>query len=80
MVIPFAILRNVRLSKRQQWILYPLFSLVLVTIIIAIVRAIISTQGMENRLDVTWMLFLNNIEASTGMIASSINTGIQYFS
>ncbi|KAF2466271.1 uncharacterized protein BDR25DRAFT_268691, partial [Lindgomyces ingoldianus] len=74
MAMPFAILRNVRLSKRQRQILYPLFSLSIVTMTIAIVRAVISTQGMKNNLGVTWMLFLNNIEASIAIIIACIGS------
>ena len=66
MAIPFAILRNVRLTRRQKWILYPLFSLVVVTIIVTLVRAVLSTQGLKSKIDIIWMLFFINIEACTG--------------
>lgn len=66
MAIPFAILHRVRLSIRQRLILYTLFSLVVITMAVAIVRAVFGTKVMKQTLNVTWLLFLAQIEASTG--------------
>jgi membrane-associated HD superfamily phosphohydrolase len=67
MVIPFTILYHLQLSSRQRWILYALFSLVIVTISVAIVRVVISSQNMRQTLNVTWLLFLTHVEANTCM-------------
>lgn len=67
MAIPFAILYRVRLRQRQRLILYAIFSLAVITMSVAIVRAVLSTRGMKSHLDVTWLLFLTHVEANTGM-------------
>ncbi|KAF2662367.1 hypothetical protein K491DRAFT_709738 [Lophiostoma macrostomum CBS 122681] len=74
MVIPFTILYHLRLSPRQKLILYALFSLVFVTISVAIVRVVISSRNMRQTLNVTWLLFLTHIEANTSIIVACIGS------
>lgn len=66
--IPFTILSHMRLALRQKLILYSIFSLDLVTMLVAVVRVIISARGMarDKMFQIILLLFLSLIEANTG--------------
>ncbi|KAJ4360313.1 uncharacterized protein N0V89_000874 [Didymosphaeria variabile] len=74
--IPFAILSHMRLSLRQKLILYSIFSFELITMLVAVVRVVISARGISrNRMfQITLLLFLTHIEANTAIIVACAAT------
>ncbi|KAH7130796.1 hypothetical protein B0J11DRAFT_603180 [Dendryphion nanum] len=72
MTIPFNILRRVRLSLRQRIFLSGIFSLVVITITFAIVRAVITTVNVKNQMDPIWMYLWTNIELSIAIIIACV--------
>ncbi|KAF2705459.1 hypothetical protein K504DRAFT_414361 [Pleomassaria siparia CBS 279.74] len=72
MSIPFNILWRVRLSPQQRIALSGIFSLVLITIIFAIVRAAITTVGVTNQMDPIWMYLWTNIELNVAIIVACV--------
>lgn len=66
MSIPFLILRRVRISSYQKIALSAVFSLVIVTMIFAIVRAVITTVGVTRQIDPIWFFMWTTIELNIG--------------
>jgi hypothetical protein len=69
MAIPFAILRHVRLSRKQRVVLYSLFSLVVLTMGVIITRLVIAIRArLKMGLTVALVIFLADVEANTGAL------------
>lgn len=66
MSIPFLIVSRVRISRRQKFALSAIFSLVVFTMIFAIVRATITTVGVQKQIDPVWMYMWTSIELNVG--------------
>lgn len=66
MSIPFNILWRVRLTRSQRIALSAVFSLVMITIIFAIVRAAITTLGVRRQMDPTWFYLWTIVELNVG--------------
>ena len=66
MTIPFLILRRTRISTRQKVALSIVFSLVIITMVIAIVRAALTTSRVSKQIDPTWMYMWSIIELNVG--------------
>lgn len=67
MSIPFLILRRVRISTHQKIVLCAVLSLVIITMIFAIVRATVTTVGVKRQIDTLWMYLWTSIELNVGM-------------
>lgn len=74
MSIPLNILRRSRIPLRQSLALGGVFSLVLVTITFAIVRATLSTVGVTKQMDSPWVLVWSTAEASIAIIVACIGS------
>ncbi|PSN71564.1 hypothetical protein BS50DRAFT_570891 [Corynespora cassiicola Philippines] len=72
MTIPFMILRRVRISIRQRIALSLVFSLVVVTMIFAIVRATITTINVNAQMDPIWMYMWTNIELNVAIVVACV--------
>lgn len=66
MTIPFLILRKTRISARQKVALSIVFSLVVITMVFAIVRAALTTTRVSKQIDPTWMYMWSIIELNVG--------------
>jgi hypothetical protein len=70
MSMPISILWNVRISLRRKFLLGGLFSLVVITMLVAIVRVtVVSRKGAlsnRNQVEVTWLYLWHFIESSVG--------------
>jgi hypothetical protein len=66
MSIPFLLLRHVRISRQQKMALSGIFSLVVFTIIFAVVRAILTTVHVGKQMDPIWMYLWTSIELNVG--------------
>lgn len=66
MSIPFLIVRRVRISTHQKVVLCAVFSLVIITMIFAIVRATVTTVGVKRQIDPLWMYLWTSIELNVG--------------
>lgn len=64
--IPFFLLWKVHISPRQKLALSGIFSLVIFTIIFAIVRATITTVHANEQMDPIWMYLWTVIELNVG--------------
>lgn len=71
--IPFIILHRIRISKQQKIALSAIFSLVVLTIIFAIVRATITTIGVKKQMDPTWVYMWTSIELNIGKSPEDIS-------
>lgn len=74
MSIPFSILWRVQLSPCQRIAFLGIFSLVVITITFSIVRAAITTIGVENQMDPIWMYLWTNVELNVGKLISHHST------
>ncbi|PVI00871.1 hypothetical protein DM02DRAFT_655000 [Periconia macrospinosa] len=75
MVIPFMILSHVRLSTKQKFVLYSLFSLVLITMAVCLARVIVSMKARSKRgLTVSLLVFLAHLEAATAIFVACIGS------
>ncbi|KAF2798004.1 hypothetical protein K505DRAFT_191595, partial [Melanomma pulvis-pyrius CBS 109.77] len=72
MSIPFSILWRVRLSLCQRIAFSGIFSLVVITIVFAIVRAAITTIGATNQMDPIWMYLWTNVELNVAIIIACV--------
>jgi hypothetical protein len=64
--VPFVVLSNMRLSRRQKWVLYSLFSLEIITVLVAIMRCVLVAVGMSAmKMDLIVLLVLTQIAAAT---------------
>ncbi|KAF1998771.1 hypothetical protein P154DRAFT_536085 [Amniculicola lignicola CBS 123094] len=73
MAIPFATLWKVKITVRQRLILSFLFGLTIVTMAVALTRAILSTNGPRKPgLNLTWLLFFTHVEATTSIIVACV--------
>ncbi|KAF1960847.1 hypothetical protein CC80DRAFT_590173 [Byssothecium circinans] len=73
--IPFVLLSNVRkIPMKKKLLLYSLFSVEVITVIVAIVRCVIATLGMQSDADlrVAMLLFLTHLEASIAIIVACV--------
>ncbi|KAF1972671.1 hypothetical protein BU23DRAFT_155798 [Bimuria novae-zelandiae CBS 107.79] len=70
--IPFLILRNTRISTRQKVALSIIFSLVIVTMIFAIVRVALTTTGVSRQIDPTWMYMWSSVELNIAIVIACI--------
>lgn len=66
MSIPYLILRHVRISTHQKVVLCTVFSLVVITMTFAIVRAIVTTVGVKRQIDPLWLYLWTSIELNIG--------------
>jgi hypothetical protein len=66
MTIPFLILRHIRISTRQRVALSAIFSLVVITMIFAILRAALTTVGVKYQMPPVTMYMWTNIELNVG--------------
>ena len=66
MSIPFLLLRHARISRRQKIALSGIFSLVVFTIIIAIVRATLTIIRVDQQMDPIWIYLWTSIELNVG--------------
>lgn len=64
--LPFCILYRIRLSVRQRVVLSSLFSLALITIVVSIVRVLVGTPKVANKLDGGMILLFSHIETNVG--------------
>ena len=74
MTIPFNILWRSRIPRRQSLALGGVFSLVLVTITFAIVRATLSTVGVTKQMDTPWVLVWSSAEANIAIVVACIGS------
>ncbi|CAI6332456.1 unnamed protein product [Periconia digitata] len=75
MAIPYMILRHVRLSTKQKLVLYSLFSLVIITIGVALTRVIVSMKARrQGGLTVSLLVFLADAEAATALFVACIGS------
>ncbi|KAF2675982.1 hypothetical protein K458DRAFT_437605 [Lentithecium fluviatile CBS 122367] len=73
--IPFVVLFNVRLSVRKKLVLYSLFSLEVITILVAIGRCVVVTRGMiSETMSVSLLLLLTHVAASTAVVVACIGS------
>ncbi|KAH7345874.1 hypothetical protein BKA66DRAFT_22866 [Pyrenochaeta sp. MPI-SDFR-AT-0127] len=72
MSIPFLILRKVRITKRQKIALSGIFSLVVVTISFAIIRATVTTVGVKQQIDPVWMYMWTSIELNIAIVVACV--------
>ncbi|KAJ4293391.1 hypothetical protein N0V90_008674 [Kalmusia sp. IMI 367209] len=70
--IPLNILWRSKIPRRQSLALGGVFSLVLVTITFAIVRATVSTVGVTKQMDSPWVLVWSSAEANIAIIVACI--------
>ncbi|KAF2870106.1 hypothetical protein BDV95DRAFT_608128 [Massariosphaeria phaeospora] len=68
MTIPFYIVSKIRISRRQRLILFALFSLVVITIIVAVLRVIVSMPQLESRLDCGLIELFGHLQATIALI------------
>lgn len=66
MSIPFLVLRRIQISTRERVVLCAVFSLVIITMIFALVRAIVTTVGVKRQIDPLWMYLWTSIELNVG--------------
>ncbi|KAH7074562.1 hypothetical protein BKA63DRAFT_566231 [Paraphoma chrysanthemicola] len=66
MTIPFLILRRIRISTRQLLALSMIFSLVIITILFAVLRATLTTVGVKQQIDPIWVYMWTSIELNVG--------------
>lgn len=66
MSIPFLILRRIRISTYQKLGLSAVFSLVIITMIFAVIRATITTIGVKRQIDPLWMYLWTSVELNIG--------------
>lgn len=64
--LPFLILQRIRISTQQKIALSVVFSLVIVTMIFAIIRGTITTVGVKRQIDPLWMYLWTSIELNVG--------------
>lgn len=74
MTIPFNILWRSRVNAGQKAALAGVFSLVLITIITAIVRATVTTTGVSKQMDVAWVLVWTSVEANIAIIVACVGS------
>ncbi|KAK7179540.1 hypothetical protein DPSP01_003627 [Paraphaeosphaeria sporulosa] len=74
MTIPLNILWRSRIPRAQSLALGGVFSLVLVTITIAIVRAALSTVGVTKQMDSPWVLVWSAAEANIAIVVACIGS------
>lgn len=71
MSLPISILWNVRVSLKRILQLAGLFSLVIITMVVAIVRVSVVSQenavSSSNQVKITWLYLWHFIESSVGM-------------
>ncbi|KAJ8113882.1 hypothetical protein OPT61_g4094 [Boeremia exigua] len=72
MSIPFMIIRRIRISRHQRLVLSAVFSLVIVTIIFAVVRATVTTIGVKRQIDPLWMYLWTSIELNIAIIIACV--------
>ncbi|KAJ4988665.1 hypothetical protein SVAN01_05798 [Stagonosporopsis vannaccii] len=72
MSIPFLILRRIRISLHQKIGLSAVFSLVIITMIFAIIRATITTVGVKRQIDPIWLYMWSSIELNVAIIVACI--------
>ena len=65
------ILRKTHLSTRQRTVLSIVFSLVIITMVFAIIRATLTTSGVREQIDPTWMYMWSSIELNIGKTIES---------
>jgi|SRR5690242_853402 len=66
MSIPFLIIRRIRVSSYQKLGLSAVFSLVIITMIFAVIRAAITTIGVKRQIDPLWMYLWTSVELNIG--------------
>jgi hypothetical protein len=67
--IPFALLSNIKkIATRKKVILYTLFSVEIITVVMSIIRCVISTRGLaaDKGLQIRVILLLTHIETNIG--------------
>lgn len=65
-MIPFVVLSHMRLTLRQKLALYSLFSLEVITMLVAIIRCAVVATGMSSEtMDVLLLLILTQVAAGT---------------
>ncbi|KAJ4346702.1 uncharacterized protein N0V89_010634 [Didymosphaeria variabile] len=74
MTIPLNILWRSRIPLRQSLALAGVFSLVLITITFAIVRAALSTIGVTKQMDSPWVLIWSGAESNIAIVVASIGS------
>jgi hypothetical protein len=72
MMLPISILWNVRISKTRRFALGGVFSLVIITMLIAIVRVTVTTNGNKvsranKQVESTWLYTWHFVESCVGM-------------
>lgn len=72
--IPLNILRRSRIPRRQSLALGGVFSLVLVTITFAIVRATVTTAGVQRQMDIPWVMVWSSAEANIAIVVVCIGS------
>lgn len=69
--IPFLILRRIQISTRQKVMLCAVFSLVIITMIFAVVRATVTIVGAKRQIDLLWIYLWTSIELNIGLISDT---------
>lgn len=76
MSLPISILWNVRVSLKRKFQLAGLFSLVVITIVVAIVRVSVVTNSksvsQQNQVEVTWLYLWHFIESSVALLVACL--------
>jgi hypothetical protein len=72
MLLPISILWNVRVSMARRFALGGVFSLVIITMVIAIVRVTVTTDGnrishANKQVESSWLYTWHFVESSVGM-------------
>ena len=71
MFIPFSMLKGVQMDWHRKAALGGIFSLVVITMIFAIIRTALVGSNNNTRPDPTWLYLWNVIEASIGKECTS---------
>ncbi|KAF2646944.1 hypothetical protein P280DRAFT_513085 [Massarina eburnea CBS 473.64] len=74
MTIPLNILWRSKLPMPQKLALLGVFSLVIVTIVVAIVRATLATAGVTRQMDVPWVMVWTSLEANIAIIVACVGS------
>jgi hypothetical protein len=76
MSLPISILWNVRVSLKRKFQLAGLFSLVIITMVVAIVRVSVVTDSksvsQQNQVEVVWMYLWHFVESSVALLVACL--------
>ncbi|KAJ5738158.1 hypothetical protein N7493_001313 [Penicillium malachiteum] len=76
--IPFLMLWNTRISKRNKIVLFSVFSVTVIVMLVSIIRVVVNVS-LDKSVDVSWLYFWSFIEMGTAIIISCVASFRQLF-